>query len=80
VEEEGRFGHTDFFLSLDASKYMSSIQKEFEELKKKYKKGNVPEEVKKEFFEKVDKERANAPAEEFFEVIDDFFTRALEES
>ncbi len=80
VEEEGRFGHTDFFLSLDASKYMSSIQKEFEELKKKYKKGNVPEEVKKEFFEKVDKERANAPAEEFFEVIDDFFTRALEKT
>ncbi len=78
IEEPGHYSHTDFFLSLEAAEYMAEITGNYEKLKKQYKKGIVPQDVKKAFFDKVDKDRANAPAEEFFEVIDHFYREALE--
>lgn len=77
IEEPGRCGHNDFLLCKDAAQYMQDVQKGYEQLKKQYKKGKVPEDVKRAYFEKVDKKRANAPALDLLEVIDGFFQEAL---
>ena len=77
IEEEGRNGHNDFFLSKDAATYMKQITAKYEALKKQYKKGRVPDKVKKEFFQNVDKKRANAPAEDLYQAVDAFFKKAV---
>ncbi len=65
-------GHNNYFTSEDATLYCDELKKKFAEIEKEYPKKEVPEDVRKEFFEKVDLTRANKPNEELFEKVEQF--------
>lgn len=77
ITENPRDNHNDFFLTAEAAAETQKIRAEFEEISKKYKKGEVPRDLRHEFFSKVDKVKANQPCTEYYELIDAFFTEAL---
>ena len=75
LSEAGCNGHNTIFYSKDASIYRARLNEAYNELKETYD-GDIPEDVKKDFYENVDKERANVPNWQMMDAIDTFFENA----
>ena len=74
VTDEYRNNHDRIMLTSDAAKLMKETIEAWSKVKKSYKakKEKVPEEVRKEFFEGIDKEAMNQPPTEYYDMIADF--------
>lgn len=72
--EERHNGHGDFFYSDTALKYGQEINKQYVKLNKKYN-GNIPNEIKKEFYDSIDRLLINEVDFEFMTKINDFFDK-----
>ncbi|WP_162300590.1 alpha/beta hydrolase family protein [Anaerosacchariphilus polymeriproducens] len=75
--KEHHNGHGDFFYSDTALKYGAEINKQYLELNKKYK-GNIPYEIKKEFYDRIDRLLINEVDFEFMTKINEFLNKCLE--
>lgn len=70
-------GHNTIFYSEEANEYRVEMDEEFEKLAKNYEDGEVPDDVKKEFVSKADKEKANGVNTQMLEKINSFYENAL---
>ncbi len=64
--------HNNYFGNADATAYFKELDEQYKELSKQYKGGNVPDDVKKDFYAHTDKNRANQPNAALFEQIEAF--------
>jgi pimeloyl-ACP methyl ester carboxylesterase len=76
IDEEGRNGHNSILLSREAIAYASDRNAELRALSEQYG-GEIPYEVQREFFAKIDKEQANELNLELMETIHNFFLSCL---
>lgn len=70
-------GHNTIFYFEEANEYRVEMDEEFEKLGKNYEDGEVPDDVKKEFVSKADKEKANGVNTQMLEKINSFYENAL---
>lgn len=76
LDEEGRNGHNNIFWSHECIAYVSGLNRELRALAEQYG-GELPIEVKRQFFSQVDRERANELNMELMERINSFFLSCL---
>lgn len=75
---DGKYsGHNNIFHSDKANEYLEKLDAEYEKIYDKYKDGEVPDNVKSQFFAKADKELANEVNEEMMTEINEFFEMQL---
>lgn len=65
-------GHNSIFQSKTANEYLQDLEEKYNELEDQYN-GELPEDVKRNFYESVDKEKTNECNEELLEKINNFF-------
>lgn len=70
-------GHNNIFHSDEANKYLEEVDKEFEKKAGMYEDGEVPDDVKEEFINNADKEKANGVNTEMLEKINSFYEKAM---
>lgn len=68
VDNEHRDGHTNLWLSSDSAKYMSDLQNELNDLNDVYD-GEIPQNVRDEFYGKIDVKRAMKLDKDFMDKI-----------
>lgn len=76
ISEEGNNGHNSIFHSQTANAYLKELNAAYDKLSEQYD-GEVPDTVKQEFFNKVDREKANEVNTELLETINSFYEKAL---
>ncbi len=76
---EDNNGHNTIFQSREAVKYVNHLSEEYDALKEEADGEELSDEVKAEFFGKVDKEKANEINPELINAVEEFFQEALEE-
>ena len=69
--------HSSMFQSKDSIVYSDELNKEYKSLYEQY--GEIPDNVKEEFYAAADKDRLNKPNEEFLEQIEKFYVEILDE-
>ncbi len=69
--------HSSMFQSKDSIVYSDELNKEYKSLYEQY--GEIPDNVKEEFYASADKDRLNKPNEEFLEQIEKFYVEILDE-
>lgn len=75
---DGKYsGHNLIFYSQEANEYMEELDKQYDKISAKYKEGKVPDKAEKEFFDKIDKEKANEENEVMLNKINNFFEDKL---
>lgn len=75
---EGTYStHNGVFKSQRCNEYLEELDKKYDEISEEYKDNRVPKNVKEEFFDKADKEKANEKNEDMLTEINDFFEEQL---
>jgi len=72
--KEGQNGHNSFFGSVEAHAYLNELNEEYNALYQQYNE-EIPENVEREFYAGVDKERASCPDAEFMQMILEFYEK-----
>ena len=72
--KEGQNGHSNLFYSDDAIAYLDALNVEHRALYQKYNE-EIPYEVDKEFYDKIDKAKVSGLDEEFMGMILEFYER-----
>lgn len=76
LDEENHNGHNNILWSVETNTYINALHAELKVLAEQYD-GEIPYEIKKEFFSKVDKAWANGVNKELMDKIHDFFLSCL---
>ncbi len=76
-DEAGYNGHNNLFMSKAQAAYKEVVNKEYREIYDQYN-GEIPDEVKEEFYSKVDKFQASELDIGFMDEVNEFFQKALE--
>lgn len=78
LSRAGRNGHNDLFYSEEAKNYIDELNEIYSDLFDKYQ-GDIPYEVKKEYYSRVDRSKAQELDEELMDEMDDFFENCIRE-
>lgn len=70
-------GHNNIFMTEEGAKYLEKLDKEYDELNEQYN-NEIPHEIKKEFYNKIDKNVTCKLSEQFMSDINNFYLEALE--
>lgn len=74
--DEDRNGHNNIFYSKEVLEYIDTLNEDYEELYNSYD-GEIPDEVKENWYASVDKELANGINEDMMNSVEEFFEGAL---
>ncbi len=77
LDEDGRNGHNNILRSMESIEYANQLNSELRELADQYD-GEIPYEVKREFFRRVDKRLANDVNRELMDRIHQFFLDCIQ--
>lgn len=77
LDEDGRNGHNNILRSMESIEYVNQLNSELRELADQYD-GEIPYEVKREFFRRVDKRLANDVNRELMDRIHQFFLDCIQ--
>ncbi len=77
LSTEGQNGHNSIFLDQDSLDYVKEVNRRYAELYESHQK-NVPNEVRAEFFDSVDRDLINTPNLDLMEEINAFFLKAIQ--
>lgn len=72
-------GHNNIFMTEESVEYLEELDKEHDELEMQYN-GEIPHDIEKEFYNKIDKDITSQLSEQFMSDINDFYLNALKES
>lgn len=75
-DKEKQNGHNSLFFSLECHEYIDQLNKEYEKLYNEYD-GEIPDDVRKSFYDNYDKFKVNELDTEFMDCILDFYDEAL---
>jgi len=75
-DKELQNDHNNLYMSLDAINYMKELDEEYVPLYEQYE-GEIPDEIKDSFYEKIDKFRTSALDEEFMQDVLSFYENAV---
>lgn len=75
-DKEKQNGHNSLFYSAECHEYVDQLNKEYEELYNEYD-GEIPDDVRKSFYDGCDKFKVNELDSEFMDCILDFYDQAL---
>ncbi len=78
-DSERQNGHNNLLYALDALDYMDELNTEYDKLYEEYNE-DIPDEVKRAFYDGVDKLRVEARDPEFMRDVLDFYERAIGET
>ena len=76
LTEKGHNDHSSFLLTKEAEKQETVFYQEMSKLKQKYK-GRIPKEEEKRLYDSMDKREMNTPNEEYLQIFDEFFQKAI---
>lgn len=76
-EMDGKLnGHNNIFMTEEGEEYLEELNKEYDKLDKQYN-GDIPQDIEKDFYDKIDKHLTSQLSEQFMSDVNDFYLNAL---
>lgn len=70
-------GHSNIFMTEEGEEYLEELNEEYDELDKQYN-GEIPHDIEKDFYDKIDKNLTSQLSRQFMNDVNDFYMNALE--